>query len=680
MEFRTGDSAAMELEQLDLVPTETVTKEKGPDPKGSKQESAVTMEQSDKGSDELVADAAAQSLANAVKAAAAPKDDSKSVRPRRFTIETDSSRDALLTEFGKETLTDRYLLPGESYQDLFARVADAYADDQDHAQRLYDYISKLWFMPATPVLSNGGTNRGLPISCYLNSVSDSLEGIVNTWNENVWLASRGGGIGTYWGHVRGIGEPVGLNGKTSGIIPFVRVMDSLTLAISQGSLRRGSAACYLDIGHPEIEEFLEIRKPSGDFNRKALNLHHGVLVTDEFMAAVRDGAEWQLKSPKDGSVRSTVDARSLFQKLVETRLATGEPYIVFSDTVNRMMPKHHRDLGLKVSTSNLCSEITLPTGVDHLGNDRTAVCCLSSLNLEKWDEWNADKVFVEDVMRFLDNVLQDYIDRAPPEMARAKYSASRERSVGLGVMGFHSFLQSKNIGLESAMAKAWNLRMFKQISARANEASMLLAKERGPCPDAEEMGVMERFSCKMAIAPTASISIICGGTSACIEPIPANIYTHKTLSGSFVVKNPYLEKLLAAKSKDSTNVWNSILEKGGSVQHLDFLSPEEKAVFKTSFEIDQRWLLEFAADRSPFIDQAQSLNLFIPADVDKWDLMMLHFQAWEKGIKSLYYLRSKSVQRAGFAGGVEADNTVDAPRIELSAGEGTDYEECLSCQ
>jgi ribonucleoside-diphosphate reductase alpha chain len=657
-----------------------VTKEKGSDPKGSKQDSAVTMEQSDKGSDELVADAAAQSLANAVKAAAAPKDDSKSVRPRRFTIETDSSRDALLTEFGKETLTDRYLLPGESYQDLFARVADAYADDQDHAQRLYDYISKLWFMPATPVLSNGGTNRGLPISCYLNSVSDSLEGIVNTWNENVWLASRGGGIGTYWGHVRGIGEPVGLNGKTSGIIPFVRVMDSLTLAISQGSLRRGSAACYLDIGHPEIEEFLEIRKPSGDFNRKALNLHHGVLVTDEFMAAVRDGAEWQLKSPKDGSVRSTVDARSLFQKLVETRLATGEPYIVFSDTVNRMMPKHHRDLGLKVSTSNLCSEITLPTGVDHLGNDRTAVCCLSSLNLEKWDEWNADKVFVEDVMRFLDNVLQDYIDRAPPEMARAKYSASRERSVGLGVMGFHSFLQSKNIGLESAMAKAWNLRMFKQISARANEASMLLAKERGPCPDAEEMGVMERFSCKMAIAPTASISIICGGTSACIEPIPANIYTHKTLSGSFVVKNPYLEKLLAAKSKDSTNVWNSILEKGGSVQHLDFLSPEEKAVFKTSFEIDQRWLLEFAADRSPFIDQAQSLNLFIPADVDKWDLMMLHFQAWEKGIKSLYYLRSKSVQRAGFAGGVEADNTVDAPRIELSAGEGTDYEECLSCQ
>ena len=623
----------------------------------------------------LIAMAATQAAAAAKPAEAL---DSKAVAARRFHVVTDKSRDALLTDFGKETLEDRYLLPGESYQDLFARVADAYADDQEHAQRLYDYISKLWFMPATPVLSNGGTGRGLPISCYLNSVDDSLEGIVNTWNENVWLASRGGGIGTYWGNVRGIGEPVGLNGKTSGIIPFVRVMDSLTLAISQGSLRRGSAACYLDVSHPEIEEFLEIRKPSGDFNRKALNLHHGVLLTDEFMEAVRDGAEFNLRSPKDGSVRGTVNARALFQKLVETRLATGEPYIVFNDTVNRMMPAHHRELGLKVSTSNLCSEITLPTGRDHLGNDRTAVCCLSSLNIETWDQWHDDKRFIEDVMRFLDNVLQDYIDRAPPEMARARYSAMRERSVGMGVMGFHSFLQARGLGFESALAKSWNMKIFKHIAAKASEASMLLAKERGPCPDAADQGVMERFSCKMAIAPTASISIICGGTSACIEPIPANIYTHKTLSGSFVVKNPYLEKLLREKSKDSTNVWNSILERGGSVQHLDFLSAEEKDAFKTSFEIDQRWLLELAADRTPYIDQAQSLNLFIPADVDKWDLLMLHFRAWELGIKSLYYLRSKSVQRAGFAGGVEADNTIDAPKFEL--GETTDYDECLACQ
>ena len=622
---------------------------------------------------------AAPLLAAAMATAAAPRESSKAIHKHRFAVVTDPSRDALLTDFGRATLDDRYLLPNETYQDLFARVANAYADDEPHAQRLYDYISKLWFMPATPVLSNGGTGRGLPISCYLNTVEDSLEGIVSTWNENVWLASRGGGIGTYWGKVRGIGEPVGLNGKTSGIIPFVRVMDSLTLAISQGSLRRGSAAVYLDVSHPEIEEFLEIRTTTGDFNRKALNLHHGVLLSDDFMEAVRDGAEWHLRSPKDQSVRATVDARSLFQKLVEVRLRTGEPYFVFSDTVNRALPKHQRDLGLKVYTSNLCSEITLPTGRDHLGNERTAVCCLSSLNLETWDQWQGDKLFIEDVMRFLDNVLQDYIDRAPDEMSRAKYAADRERSVGMGVMGFHSFLQLKGIGFESAMAKAWNLKMFRHIAAKADEASIMLAHERGACPDAAEMGVMQRFSSKMAIAPTASISIICGGTSACIEPIPANIYTHKTLSGSFVVKNEYLQKLLAAKSKDSTNVWNSILEHGGSVQHLDFLSPEEKAVFKTSFEIDQRWLLEFAADRTPFIDQEQSLNLYIPADVDKWDLMMLHYQAWEKGIKSLYYLRSKSVQRAGFAGGVEADNTSEAPKFQIG-DEPTDYEECLACQ
>ncbi|WP_447760968.1 ribonucleoside-diphosphate reductase subunit alpha [Sphingopyxis panaciterrae] len=622
-------------------------------------------------------ESAVESKADSAPAAKLNDSGEPAVHARRFDIVTDRGRDALLTDFGKETLEDRYLLPGESYQDLFARVASAYADDQDHAQRLYDYISKLWFMPATPVLSNGGTGRGLPISCYLNSVDDSLEGIVGTWNENVWLASRGGGIGTYWGAVRGIGEPVGLNGKTSGIIPFVRVMDSLTLAISQGSLRRGSAACYLDVSHPEIEEFLEVRKPSGDFNRKALNLHHGVLITDEFMEAVRDGSEFNLRSPKDQSVRGTVDARSLFQKLVETRLATGEPYIIFIDQVNRMMPKHHRDLGLKVTTSNLCSEITLPTGRDHLGNDRTAVCCLSSLNLETWDEWNGDKQFIEDVMRMLDNVLQDYIDRAPPEMARAKYSASRERSVGLGVMGFHSFLQARGLPFEGAMAKSSNLRVFKHIRAQVDQASMLLAKERGPCPDAADQGVMERFSCKMAIAPTASISIICGGTSACIEPIPANIYTHKTLSGSFSIRNPHLEALLVDKAKNSDAIWNSILERGGSVQHLDFLTQDEKDCYKTSFEIDQRWLLELAADRTPYIDQAASLNLFIPADVEKWDLLMLHYRAWELGIKSLYYLRSKSVQRAGFAGGVEADNTAEAPVYELQT---TDYDECLACQ
>jgi len=595
----------------------------------------------------------------------------------RSGIVTDPSRDGLLTDFGRETLNDRYLLPGEGYQDLFARVAAAYADDAAHAQRLYDYISQLWFMPATPVLSNGGTGRGLPISCYLNSVDDSLDGIVDTWNENVWLAARGGGIGTYWGNVRGIGEPVGLNGKTSGIIPFVRVMDSLTLAISQGSLRRGSAAVYLDVSHPEIEEFLEIRKPSGDFNRKALNLHHGVLLTDAFMEAVRAGSSWDLVSPKSGEKRGEVDARALFQKLVETRLATGEPYIVFIDHVNNAMPKHQRDLGLKVTTSNLCSEIMLPTGRDHLGEKRTAVCCLSSLNLEYWDAWRGEKHFIEDVMRFLDNVLSDYIARAEPSMAHARYAAERERSVGLGVMGFHSLLQAKGVPFEGAMAKSLNMQIFRHIRAGADEASMQLAVERGPCPDAAEMGAMERFSCKIAIAPTASISIITGGTSACVEPIPANIYTHKTLSGSFVVKNPYLERLLIDKAKNSVEVWNSILEREGSVQHLDWLSLDEKATYRTAFEIDQRWLLELAGDRTPFIDQSASLNLFIRADAEKWDLLMLHFRAWELGIKSLYYLRSKSIQRASFAGGVEADNTPELRTIEVEA---KDYDECLACQ
>jgi ribonucleoside-diphosphate reductase alpha chain len=666
-------SGSHEVSANDVTPTTTDTPARKPVP--GKADGAKSAPEAAP-AEAAPTDSAAADSAPAPAPARAPAD-SRSVTPLAHAVEIDHGRDALLTEFGKDTLRDRYLLPGESYQDLFVRVASAYADDAAHAQRLYDYISKLWFMPATPVLSNGGTGRGLPISCYLNSVNDSLEGIVGTWNENVWLAARGGGIGTYWGNVRGIGEAVGLNGKTSGIIPFVRVMDSLTLAISQGSLRRGSAACYLDISHPEIEEFLEIRKPSGDFNRKALNLHHGVLVSDAFMEAVRDGAEWVLQSPKDGSERGTVDARSLFQKLVETRLATGEPYIIFIDQVNRSMPRHQREVGLKVSTSNLCSEITLPTGTDQYGQERTAVCCLSSLNLETWDEWHGDKTFIEDVMRFLDNVLTDYIDRAPDEMARARYSAARERSVGLGVMGFHSFLQARSIPFEGAMAKSWNLKIFRHIRAQVDEASMMLAKERGPCPDAADQGVMERFSCKMAIAPTASISIICGGASACIEPIPGNVYTHKTLSGSWSIRNPHLERLLIAKSKNSEGIWSTILERGGSVQHLDFLTPEEKDVFKTSFEIDQRWLLELAADRTPYIDQAQSLNLFIPADVDKWDLLMLHYRAWELGIKSLYYLRSKSVQRAGFAGGVEADNTPELKKIEV---ETTDYDECLACQ
>ncbi len=629
----------------------------------------------------------------------------------RAAVTIDRSRDALLTDFGKATLEDRYLMPGEAYQDLFARVASYYGDDQAHGQRLYEYISKLWFMPATPVLSNGGTKRGLPISCFLNEANDSLESIVALWTENVWLAAKGGGIGSYWGNLRSIGEKVGVNGKTSGIVPFIRVMDSLTLAISQGSLRRGSAAVYLPISHPEIEEFIELRRPTGgDPNRKTPNLHHGVLVSDAFMRAVEADEEWALQSPKDHQVIRRLSARSLWIRLLTARVELGEPYLIFSDTVNRQLPEHQKLAGLTVKTSNLCAEITLPTGTDHLGNERTAVCCLSSLNLEHFTTWREDPSFIPDIMRFLDNVLQDFIDRAPDEMAKAKYSATRERSVGLGVMGFHSFLQAAGVSLESVMAKVWNKQIFEHIKAETEKASRLLAEERGPCPDAGDYGIMERFSNKTAIAPTASISTICGGASPGIEPIAGNSYVHKTLSGSFNVRNIALEKLLEEKGQNNEEIWSSITVHEGSVQHFDFLDEHEKAIFKTAFEIDQRWVIELAADRAPLITQGQSVNVFLPADVHKRDLHQIHFQAWKKGLKSLYYCRSKSIQRAEVVadlsgqakrkssaksnrGGEESDPVRDVPPTEemplplsaaaTGAAEAEDenqYEECLSCQ
>ncbi|TVQ85236.1 MAG: ribonucleoside-diphosphate reductase subunit alpha [Micavibrio sp.] len=613
-------------------------------------------------------------------------------------VSVDRERDAFLTDFGKATLEDRYLMPDEKFQDLFARVAAYYGDDSAHAQRLYDYISKLWFMPATPVLSNGGLDRGLPISCFLNECDDSLSGIVDLWNENVWLASRGGGIGSYWGNLRSIGEKVGRNGKTSGIVPFIRVQDALTLAISQGSLRRGSAAVYLPVHHPEIEEFVELRRPTGgDPNRKALNLHHGILITDAFMRAVERDEEWALLSPKDNSVQDRIRARDLWIRILTARVETGEPYLVFVDHVNRAIPTHHKMAGLEVKMSNLCSEITLPTGRDHRGQDRTAVCCLSSLNLEKYDEWQDNPQFIEDVMRMLDNVLEDFIKKAPDHMMKAKYSAMRERSVGLGVMGFHSFLQSKMIPFESVMAKVWNKRMFKQIRSAADAASVKLAKERGPCPDAKDYGINERFSNKMAVAPTASISIICGGTSPGIEPIAGNAFTHKTLSGSFPVKNRHLEIILEEKGMNTEDVWNDIFTHEGSVQHLDFFSDDEKDVFKTAFELDQRWVIEHAADRAPFICQAQSLNVFLPANIHKRDLHQIHWMAWKKGVKSLYYCRSKSIQRAETAhsvtgekrhstvAGVVPDSILDAipgaaPLPQSSGVQENEYEECLSCQ
>jgi ribonucleoside-diphosphate reductase alpha chain len=602
----------------------------------------------------------------------------------RHQVHIDRSRDALLTDFGRATLDDRYLLPGEGYQDLFARVASYYGDNAAHAQRLYDYISKMWFMPATPVLSNGGTNRGLPISCFLNEASDSLEGIVGLWNENVWLASKGGGIGSYWGNLRSIGEKVGQNGKTSGVVPFIRVMDSLTLAISQGSLRRGSAAVYLPVWHPEIEEFIEIRRPTGgDPNRKALNLHHGILISDKFMRAVEADEQWMLTSPKDRAHVRSVSARGLWIRILTARIETGEPYLVFSDHVNDARPQHHKLAGLEVKTSNLCAEITLPTGLDQHGKQRTAVCCLSSLNLETWFEWHKDELFIEDVMRFLDNVLTDFIEKAPDSMERAKYAAMRERSVGLGVMGYHSFLQDQNVPFESVMAKVWNIKMFKHIRAGADAASKKLAKERGACPDAAEYGIEERFSYKMAIAPTASISIITGNTSPGIEPIAANVFLQKTLSGSFTVRNRPLQKLLEKYGRDDDETWSSITLSKGSVQHLDFLTQHEKDVYKTALELDQRWIIEHAADRTPFICQSQSINLFIPADVNKRDLHQIHYLAWKKGVKSLYYCRSLSIQRADNVSekAVRPDEFTGIPVEGAPVPPATtNYEECLACQ
>lgn len=608
-----------------------------------------------------------------------------------YQVRMDRSRDALLTEFGRATLSDRYLMPGEDFQDLFARVASKYGDDPAHAQRIYDYISRMWFMPATPVLSNGGTDRGLPISCFLNEASDSLDGIVALWNENVWLASKGGGIGSYWGNLRSIGERVGAVGKTSGVIPFIRVMDSLTLAISQGSLRRGSAAVYLPVWHPEIEEFVEMRRPTGgDPNRKALNLHHGILVSDAFMRAVEADEDWPLTSPKDNAVVRKISARGLWVRILTARIETGEPYLIFSDHVNRARPEHHKLAGLTVKTSNLCSEITLPTGVDHHGKQRTAVCCLASLNLEMWSEWEKHPSFIEDIMRFLDNVLQDFIDRAPPGMERARYAAMRERSVGLGVMGFHSFLQSQMVPFESVIAKVWNKRMFRHIREQADTASRVLAEERGACPDAAEYGIMERFSHKLSIAPTASISIIAGNASPGIEPIAANVFLQKTLSGSFTVRNRHLQQLLAQRGMDNEDVWSRITLNKGSVIDLDFLTEHEKAVFKTAFELDQRWVIEHAADRTPFICQSQSVNVFLPANVHKRDLHQIHMLAWKRGMKSLYYCRSLSIQRAdavsekaiaptAFTGMTAVNEDATLP-LTTPARVGTDYEECLACQ
>ena len=583
------------------------------------------------------------------------------------------NRDKYLSEFSFKTLQDRYLIEGEtSPQDAFARAAKAFSDNDAHAQRLYDYASKLWFMFSTPVLSNGGTKRGMPISCFLNYVDDSREGITNHYTENAYLSSVGGGVGGCWTGVRSVGSKTSNGSESTGVIPFLKVVDAEMLAFSQGVTRRGSYAAYIDISHPEIEEFLDVRKPTGgDVNRKSVNLHHGVMISDEFMELIEKATReegfddsWPLIDPHSGEVKKVIPAKTLWVKLIQNRVETGEPYIVFRDTVDEALPEFQQNLGLRVHQSNLCSEITLPTD-----KDRTAVCCLSSVNLEEFDEWKNNDQFIPDLVRMLDNVLEHFIENAPDQLFRAKYSAMRERSIGLGAMGFHAYLQRHNIPFESAMAKGRNLQMFSRIKSEATRATQQLAEERGECPDGVGFGV--RNAHLLAIAPNASSSIICGNTSPSIEPYRANAFTQKTKSGTSLLKNEYLEAILQDLEMDNEEVWKSIITNNGSVQHLDFLDEWTKEVFKTAVEIDQRWVIEMAADRQEQICQSQSLNIFFPANVSKQELHAIHMMAWKRGVKTLYYLRSEAYKRA---------EKVSDEVLRQRIFESIDDEGCLACE
>jgi ribonucleoside-diphosphate reductase alpha chain len=583
------------------------------------------------------------------------------------------NRDKYLSEFSIKTLEDRYLVEGEtSPQDAFARAAKAFADDEEHAQRLYDYASKLWFMFSTPILSNGGTKRGMPISCFLNYVEDSRGGITDHYTENAFLSSVGGGVGGCWNDVRSVGSRTSAGSESTGVIPFLKVVDAEMLAFSQGVTRRGSYAAYLEMSHPEIEEFLDIRKPTGgDINRKSTNLHHGVVVSDAFMELIEGATReegfddsWDLIDPHSGQVTKTVSAKTLWVKLIQNRVETGEPYIMFGDTVDAAMPEYQRAQGLKVHHSNLCSEITLPTT-----EDRTAVCCLSSVNLEEFDEWRDDDMFIPDLVRMLDNVLTYFIENAPDELHRAKLSAQRERSIGLGAMGFHAYLQRQHIPFESVLAKGANNRMFNRIKSEAVRATKQLAQERGECPDGQGFGV--RNAHLLAVAPNASSSIICGNTSPSIEPYRANAFTQKTKSGSSLLKNEYLEDCLRDIDMDNDEVWKSIITNNGSVQHLEFLDDYTKDVFKTAVEIDQKWIIEFAADRQKEICQSQSLNVFFPANVSKQELHAIHMMAWKQGVKTLYYLRSEAIKRA---------ETVSDEALRKYIFDSIDENACLACE
>ena len=586
-------------------------------------------------------------------------------------IKVDYSRDSLFDELGLIRLRESYMTEEEqSPQERFAFVSSHFASDKFHAQRLYDYSSKHWLSYATPILSFGRSRRGLPISCFLNFIEDTAEGLVENLSETNWLSMLGGGVGIGFG-IRSADD------KSTGVMPHLKMYDASSLAYRQGRTRRGSYAAYLDISHPDILMFLEMRKPTGDQNMRCLNLHHGVNIPDSFMEIIEscmidESADdtWELKDPHSGIVTEKVSAKELWQKLLELRMQTGEPYLHFIDESNRKLPQWLKDKGLKVHQSNLCSEIILPTN-----EERTAVCCLSSLNLEYFDDWKNDSLFLKDVAEMLDNVLQHFIDNAPDTIHRAKFSASRERSIGIGALGWHALLQRKNIPWESAMATGLNKQIFSHVRGYLDKANKHLGKERGEAPDAKGTG--NRFSHLMAIAPNASSSILMGNTSPSIEPFRANAYRQDTLSGSHLHKNQYLDKIIKEKAGDKYDeVWSSIIANDGSVQHLDILDDWTKDVFKTSMEIDQRWVVQHAADRQEFIDQAQSLNVFFRPDSHIKYIHAVHFQAWKQKLKTMYYCRSDKIAKADkVAKKIEREVIAE---IDLKAI--TDGDVCLACE
>jgi ribonucleoside-diphosphate reductase alpha chain len=588
-------------------------------------------------------------------------------------INIDLERDKLFDELGVKRLKESYMKEDEeSPQHRFAFVSKSFSSNPEHAQRLYEYSSKHWLSYSTPILSFGRSKRGMPISCFLNYIEDTAEGLVDNLSETNWLSMLGGGVGIGFG-IRSADD------KSTGVMPHLKIYDASSLAYRQGRTRRGSYAAYLNISHPDIISFLEMRKPTGDPNVRCLNLHHGINITDDFMHIIETCMldpeakdDWELKDPHSGEVREVVSAKELWQKILELRMMTGEPYIHYIDTSNREMPQFLKDKGLKIHQSNLCSEIILPTN-----EERTAVCCLSSLNLENYDEWKSEPLFLKDVAEMLDNVLNYFIANAPDAIARAKYSAERERSIGIGALGFHAYLQRNGIAFEGVMAKVANNRIFKSIREGLNEANKQLGMERGEAPDASGTG--NRFSHLMAIAPNASSSIIMGNTSPSVEPYRANAYRQDTLSGSFLNKNRWLDAIVKKKAKDENDyndIWSSIIANDGSVQHLDILDEAEKDVFKTSMEIDQRWVIELASDRQQYIDQAQSLNLFFRPDVNLKYLHACHFLAWKKGLKTLYYCRSEKIGKADkVAKKIEREVIKELDMSAIAQGN-----ECLACE